>query len=277
MAAYDVRRFSVSFVPSAGVTEASGQLVVSAPQRPAATAALSLTASPTVPEWVTRVIVWPLVGAALLMLIMWLGTSPARDLTQRIGPVDWDFSASWASNITVFSALLGTILTAGVLPDETSSARVATYAGLNLLFGVGVLVGPFLYTALRGAVQVNKRSKTKEPQYQGWVSSFLLATIIVLWATAGEFFTMWQLFGEIRTEGSLPEAGFIAFRVLILAAATALVFLVWMRGRAILKSSTGEEDKGVRKRATHRRLVSQGVTNVTADEVEPALDAWPLY
>ena len=44
----------------------------------------------------------------------------ARHCSQ-LGPVDWDFSTSWASTLTIVGAVLATVLAAGVLPDSLTS------------------------------------------------------------------------------------------------------------------------------------------------------------
>src|SRR5205823_10830788 len=54
------------------------------------------------------------------------------------------------SNPPLVGALLGTILAAGVLPSESLLSK-ATYAGLNLLFGVLILIAAFFYLATQRA------------------------------------------------------------------------------------------------------------------------------
>ncbi len=279
---------ALTFTPSGNTTKASGQLIVSSKGWQAAVP-FELVRKATAPDWALLVIVLPIAVAALLMLGLW-GLLPLEHkngrwewiwahrvaASERIGPVDWDFSKSFASNLTVFSAVLGTILSAGVLPKDLSSDRTTTYAALNLLFGIGVIAGPFLYTACQRQVLVNRRGSAKEPQYQGYVWSFLIASGVTVWATAGEFATMGILFGDIRSGGSLPGIGVGAFEAIIVIAAIALFVLVGSRSRAILSAQAQTEKKTVNKSATLSLLRSQGAT-VSSAEFEPELSAWHAF
>jgi hypothetical protein len=271
-----VARYELTIHPERPSKTTTGQLLVSSPGRP--TGSVPTTISPTekVPSWVLLVILLPIGGALVFVLLAWATAGSSGKLGDNLGPVEWDFSKSWASNVTVFAALLGTILSAGVLPKETSAARTATYAALNLVFGLGILVGPFLYTAFQSGVEVHKRGKSPELQYQGKLWAFLVASIITLGATAGEFATIWKLFGQLHKAGSLPDAGLVAFEVLVAIGGLSLVVLSWRRLRAILHSQS-EPEKKRRKKARHEHLQLLGVSALSEDDVKPELEAWPAF
>lgn len=280
--ANNVTRITLTFKPQDSATKAaSGELIMTAGARPPSAIPFALTSKPEAPDWVVVVIFAPLVVAALLIIFAWLSLSADQpNLRTRLGPIDWDFSKSFASNVTVFSAVLGTILAAGVLPQDLPADRVATYAALNLLFGIAVIAGPFLYTACQRPKPVNRRGPIKEVQYQGYVWTFLVASIVTVWATAGEFATIARLFSDIRTGGSLPEAGLIAFVVLIVIGGLALVLLIWTRSRAILSAQGEGPKKQAHKAARHAALVAEGVTGLpsaTSEAFEPELDAWTSF
>jgi hypothetical protein len=156
-------------------------------------------------------------------------------LHHRLGAVQWDLSTSFGSSLTVFAALLGSILTAGVLPD-TSSVPRGTYAGLNLLFGVIVIVGPFLYCA---TMQTPDNSGDAEPQ--GFVISFLVTSVMTLWAVVGEFATIGAVFNEIRGGGSMPAAILWVLCVVLAASGGFLYYMAWHRIKTALERATGKE------------------------------------
>ena len=237
-----------------------------------------MTISPpeSAPAWVLQVVFISLGAAALFVLITFLSVGDKGGLADKLGPVDWDFSKSWASNLTVFSALLGTILAAGVLPTDTSAARKATYAGLNLLFGLGILIGPFLYTAFQTGVEVHEKGKATALQYQGYVWAFLIASVVTLWATVGEFTTIYKLFDQLQTAASLPPAGLDAFEALVIVAGISLVVLSWRRLRAILKSQSKQAQE-TRRKTKHQELEYEGIADVAETDVKPELEAWPAF
>src|ERR671930_2559715 len=112
-------------------------------------------AATSTPRWLYLVVFGPMPAAAALVFVRWVKLGNANcHLTSRLGPPNWDLSKSWGSNITVFGALLGTLLTSGALPEQPSIPK-PTYAGLNVLFGVLVLVAPFIYTATQSPKDVH--------------------------------------------------------------------------------------------------------------------------
>lgn len=274
---FTVQRFKLNFELAPGSDSAKGELVVRAPHAPPAAVPFDLSAEESAPSWVRNVIFIPLGAAILVVVIAYLIVLPRCGLAQRLGPADWDFSKSWASNLTVFSALLGTILSAGVLPKETSATKTATYAGLNLLFGVGVLMGPFLYTAFQSPVLVNLHSSEKEAQYQGRVWTFLLATILTLWAVLGELATIWALFGELKTANSLPDGGLWVFRILLAVGAVSLLVLILIRMHTILLGQCDQNRRRSRKKGQHQKLQALGVTGLTEGDTVPPLEGVPVY
>jgi hypothetical protein len=160
--------------------------------------------------------------AGLFVAIRWLvpWETTRVDLLKRMGSPGWDFTSSWASNFTVVGAVLGTILGAGVLPDQTHLFPKGSYSALNLLFGVVTVLAPIAYLA----------SQARDPaanELRGYVWSFLVTTVITLWAVLGELATIAFLLYEIRSAGSLPTSVTYFFAGVMLAAAILMLIYVW--------------------------------------------------
>jgi len=182
-----------------------------------------------------------------------------------MGPANWDFSKSWASNITVIGALLGTIISAGVLPAQTSLPK-ATYAGLNLFFGALILVAPFVYTATQKEVRPDNQAAPQEPRYEGRVCWFVVASGLTLGAVLGELATIFLLFNEIQTGGSMPRAA-IWFLGGVMVFACLLAGMYGFRSiRATLK------DQGVQAR--RRQELADEALGGPADV--PAMPSWSI-
>src|SRR6266568_1182292 len=89
-------------------------------------------------------------------------------LAERMGPVTWDFSKSWASSFTIVGAILGSILSAkGVIPDKPQFLPAASYSALNLLFAVTVILAGFVYRATSAPANTATPQGGTEVQYQG--------------------------------------------------------------------------------------------------------------
>jgi hypothetical protein len=234
-----------------------------------------------VAQWALYLLLFgPAGGAAVFVVARWLlPTKGPCKLSSRLGPLNWDFSKSWASNITVVGALLGTILSAGALPDTTTISK-ATYAGLNLFFGVLILIAPFLYTATQGVVPVHKRGTEKEPQYQGYVLAFLVSSAITLWAVVGELVTVLLLFREIRTGNSIPAAAVWVMGAIVVFACLLLARYAWTTIDAVITNECElRPARQARKQALHDELLRTYAGTLSVPDVakvEPERPAWSL-
>jgi hypothetical protein len=167
------------------------------------------TASSTAPAILIGV---PLIAGAVLVLISW---SQARvGFGDKLGPPDWDFSASFASTIAGVGAVLGTILGAQVLPANPHYLSTIAYTGLNLFFAVLVVVAPFVFAATRDKISQDAQGL----HYEGFVWSFMIASAITVWAVIGELATLGVLFWELHHAGTL--SGWAVWPIWVLIAGT---------------------------------------------------------
>jgi hypothetical protein len=146
-------------------------------------------------------------GAGLALTAAgWLTCGAIRAaLTTAIGDTSWDFSKSWASNITVVGAILGTVLSAKILPTTpTVVVSPNGYTALSLLFGLLVVVAPLLFTALRSGTP-----DPKGPKYQGYGWGFLLSSCVTLWAVIGELATVGLVLYEAQHGNTLARGAVI--------------------------------------------------------------------
>ncbi len=90
----------------------------------------------------------PLVVAVLL--VAGCGNSVLKKLDNNIkldspiGHAGWDFSTSFATNVTVIGSVLGVILSAQILPSKTKILPSSSFAVLSVFFGIIVLVAAVL-------------------------------------------------------------------------------------------------------------------------------------
>jgi hypothetical protein len=171
-------------------------------------------------SWATGVVVLSLVAGFGLTAAGWLTSGGIRSaLTTSIGDASWDFSKSWASNVTIAGAILGTVLSAKILPaTSTVVGSPNGYTALSLLFGALVVLAPLLFTASRTG-----KPDPKGPIYIGHGWAFLLASGVTLWAVLGQLSTLELVLfeaqhGKTLTLGAvLPIATVIGLAAILVA------------------------------------------------------------
>ncbi|HUK67318.1 MAG TPA: hypothetical protein VLW50_00935 [Streptosporangiaceae bacterium] len=118
-------------------------------------------------------------------------------MTLRLGPANWDFSNSWGSTFAAVGALLGTVLSAGVLTGtNTRLMSSGGYAGCNLFFGGLVVIAPFVFTATRKKDPTEPAPDGSGVAYDGAALFFLVASAVTLWAVIGELWVVMLIMWE---------------------------------------------------------------------------------
>ncbi|HLF48044.1 MAG TPA: hypothetical protein VJA45_01615 [Methylomirabilota bacterium] len=157
-----------------------------------------------------------MVLAALLYAALVAGAAffPHRShCGDSMGTPRWDPSKSWASTITVFGAVVGTVFTSSavLLPKETTLLPKAQFSSLSLFFAALVVIAPLVYNAIRR----NTATSNTQIRYEGWVWSFGLASVFTLWGIGGQLLTLFLLLHELRFQGSMPDFVAIVFQALL--------------------------------------------------------------
>lgn len=126
-----------------------------------------------------------------------------------VGPVNFDFSKSFASTITALGALLTTVLAAkGTVTVAKPHLTASTYAALSIFFGILVVVGPFAYRALSKTSDVTNHNGDEDIQYQGYAWGFLLSVTLTVWAVYGQLVTVFFFLMDIQSSALFQAAVF---------------------------------------------------------------------
>jgi hypothetical protein len=147
------------------------------------------------------VVLWGTAGVAVVTsLFLWglLGYKKALKVgwNELMAPAKWDFSESWATNLTLVGALLATVLAdSALIPSPTVYLEKETYGTLNALFAFTTVLAPLLYVCLGKAGS------------QGSHAGFVAASLLTLWAVLGQLFTLGVLLCEINGSGKFPPGG----------------------------------------------------------------------
>jgi hypothetical protein len=200
-----------------------GQLVVPSGTRPVARA-VSITPAPQPSrDWASSILWMAVIAFGVLALVGML-FGRLKLLKPAPGP-KWSLK-SWATTLTAAGGILGTVLGAATLPEIPREIDKETLVRLNLLFGLLVVVGPFVFEAIRNPTVP---ATEQDAGYTGWNLTLLLACAITGGAVFGELATLGVLGWELAGPGDWGTAAVVAVIVVaFLAAYYLLVTTVWL-------------------------------------------------
>ncbi|HYX50651.1 MAG TPA: hypothetical protein VE843_12960 [Ktedonobacteraceae bacterium] len=137
------------------------------------------------------------VAAILVVVICYLYLRKNQYyLTELMGKGQWEFSKSWATNITILGSLFCTIIA-----QDTDDAL--KYAGLSVFFGVLVVVSPLVYNATSQPHTKHNAAGDAEIQYLSPLWAFLISAALTLWAVLGQLATVITLLTTVALKTSL--------------------------------------------------------------------------
>jgi hypothetical protein len=248
----EVTRVAVEFEGLRALHEVvSGQLVISAGPDPIAQSVeLTPAPQPSAP-WPLLIVLVSLFGA-IFVAGMVIGAMPE----DKLGPLrysapgaKWE-AKSWATTLTATGGLLGTVLGGVTFPSYPEQISKEVLVNLNLFFGVLVVVGPFLFQALR------RKEPTKEDRKAerfGTNLTLLLTSTVTLWAVFGQLGAFGLLSWELISTEWL--AGAVVAVLALLGVGAARYYFLTMSEAVVRNWSKEEED--AEKRAAKRRKKRQ--------------------
>jgi hypothetical protein len=221
VAAGHVERYRLAFLDP---SESSGQLVAGGAGVEPASVPLSIGPDLPSTRGIDAALLIPLGLAVAYLVIAWLfGLRAKKPPLKLRGVAELDFSKSFASTLTAVGALLGTIIAAGVLPEETVNLSRGGFVGLNLTFGVAIVIAAAVAGSFLSPRSIKNKDKKTEWKVEGYVWSFGLAALITLWAVLGELYTIFLLVGELGSEEGFSSLGVTMLRVVLIVGALALI------------------------------------------------------
>jgi len=193
--------------------------------------------NPPRPAYATNNAIWGAAAFSLLstllsvLAIMWKwGLSTFKTLKTPMGTPTWDFSQSWAANLTVIGGALTALLSFTGLPDQGQLMTKTAYLCLGVLFTAMLVLAPPLFNFLRRPISVaipdpENPLNTTGLRFQGFVGGFLTATFVLLWGVFGQLITLGILFAELEASDFISNnAMFLLESVLTLLVLALLVY-----------------------------------------------------
>ena len=167
--------------------------------------------------FVVGLVVWVrLKSQKVPMLSSWLGLKSQNiPMLSRMSSPTWDFSKSWASNITLGGAFLSGALALAGLPEETHYVSRTGYATLNLLFTLIAAIAPFVFNIFRTAIVSNPGQPTAQVEYIGYLLAFLIAGGITMFAVVSQLIVLIVVINEFLVADLISCVPALGFQTLV--------------------------------------------------------------
>jgi len=164
-------------------------------------------------------------GSLGLALIVVLACAANAGVAQSspVGPPNWDYTKSWATNITIIGAVFAAFFSSKIVATPRFVPDPG-YPMLTVLFAVLVAAAPLVFRAISKEKAVLSQTATWDIQYQGTVRGFLLAMLLTLWAAFGQLGTLGLLAGEVLAGGRVQSSVTVTLLVVLFVAIAATVW-----------------------------------------------------
>lgn len=195
------------------------------------------------------------------------------DLSASMGPLDWDFSKSWASNIGLTGSVL-TALLAGKVVASPVYLTDAAYSLLSVLFAVLIVAAPVVFKATSVPRLVAAGASGTTLQFQGTVWGFLTAATLTLWAVLGQFGVITTLFFEARRVNGLDASVVAVLMIVTILGALGVLTYAWVTIKPLIAYHANTETHKKNLQLQIRTLQPAGAPEPPTPEVQAALPTW---
>jgi hypothetical protein len=241
---------------------------------------------------------WVPFGIALACIVVASLLVARFGLFARMGNTTWDFSQSWASNLTVAGTVLTALLGWAGLAEYGKYLSKNSYLCLSVLFAALVSLAPAVYNFTRRSITVpvpdpDDANNVSGVRIEGYVFGFLLASFVTVWAVLGQLFTIAFVMAELVDLGPLPASAGAAFSGLIVVLAVLLLVYVvvtiyftvkkqvihhqkWLSLRKAEAASQVQAAAARTEMAAPQVQAEVAKAAAAIDQQKPPLPKWPL-
>jgi hypothetical protein len=218
-----------------------------------------------------------IVLGALVVAVLVVGACAANVGAQAslpVGPPNWDFTKSWATNIAVLGAVFGTFFSNAIVPTPRFVPSPG-YPLLSAVFAVLALISPVVFLALSRVKAVYK-DQAWDVQYQGIAAGFLFATFITLWAALGQIITIAALGTEVLAAGKVPGAAWALLITLLIAIVATATYVGRGAGALLVHHRKMHARTVEQKTQMTRSMAPEGHMTDEQDPTRAPLPGWTL-
>jgi hypothetical protein len=184
------------------------------------------------PSWPDAAMVVFLAPLLLALLVaVGSGIAVRGDLNRRMGSPKWDFSNSWATNITIGGGILVSVLQFATFPDNGRFLDKSSYLAASIALSVLAVIAPQAYNIFRKPAAAADPANPAGIQFQGFVVAFVIAAAVTSWAAIGQAAVTALALGEIYCSGYLSP--YLAIPLIVLLILLCLGLVVYAVGTVI--------------------------------------------
>jgi len=152
-----------------------------------------------------EVLLW-IPGVAALVAGGLAGYQVRDKLDRTMGLPSWDFTRSWASNVTVAAGLLTISTLPSLMPAGKPPLTTAGYTGLSVMFTLLAALAPMVFNFSRTVRVRTQGANPPEIISEGGARMFLLAAVLTLWGAIGQLELQVLLMHELQLAGAVPSS-----------------------------------------------------------------------
>lgn len=186
---------------------------------------ISVQLSRANPRWLTFALYLSLVLAlAVAAYSAVIVTRHGHKLTDAIGGATWDFSSSWASNLTAFGAAFSFLIQATI--DKPIFGSRMEYGFLAAFAAALVAVAPMIQRML-GNTQIDASSDGPTATTHGQVGGFLTASVFTMWGAYLQIALAILILTELQKSATIIHLMARPVEVCVLLVGVGLVIYCW--------------------------------------------------
>ncbi len=224
IAPYDLRPMALRLSPvrSTGqepqeLPAGDGWIILKAQGQGGPGTARALKVLKPLPPTLQSVLIFGTLGLSVVLVALAYLSRAKLKLSDRMGVPEW--GKSWASKATVASAFLTAVLSLAAFGDQTAGMHKTGYIVTAAVLTAVAALAPAVYAILQTPVAV----AGGQTEYQGFVLTLLLSSVLSLWAAFGQLALLIFALQELAGFQVLSESISLLFQILVGALAMALI------------------------------------------------------
>lgn len=178
--------------------------------------------------WITSILFATLaLAVAVALVCAAIVSKHGHKLTDVIGNASWDFSASWASNITVFGTAFSFLIQLTIFPDKPLIGSRSEYTFLG---GFALALVGFAPAAQRliGQIQIGADAAgVPRITTNSNVAGFLFASVFTMWGTLLQIATQVLIIQELAYALIIKNSIAVCTKLFLVFAGMGLVVYCW--------------------------------------------------
>ena len=224
IAPYDLRPLALRLSPAPATGQdpqelpaGDGWIILKAQGQGGPGTARALKVLKPLPPTLQSGLIFGTLGLSVLLIALAYFSRAKLKLSDRMGVPEW--GKSWASKATVGSAFLTAVLSLAAFGDQTAGMHKTGYIVTAAVLAAVAALAPAVYAILQTPVAV----AGGQTEYQGFVLTLLLSSVLSLWAAFGQLALLIFALQELAGFQVLSEATSLLFQILVGALAMALI------------------------------------------------------